>query len=87
MSKRDKDNPEWTRETFRKARRTREAFPRLDFPKPRGRGPQKELTKVQTTIRLDREIVDHFKAQGSGWQSRLNATLRGVVDRQRKKRA
>jgi uncharacterized protein (DUF4415 family) len=84
MSKVDNDNPEWTREMFRKAKRTHEVFPHLDFPKPRkGRGPQKTPTKVQTTIRLDRDLVAYFKREGSGWQSRINDALRGVVERRK----
>lgn len=87
MSRPDKENPAWTRDMFRKARPARKALAHLDLPKPRGRGPQKTPTKVQTTIRLDRDVVEHFKAQGYGWQTRLNDALRGVVDRQRRKRA
>jgi uncharacterized protein (DUF4415 family) len=84
MSKNDNDNPEWTREMFRKAKPAREVFPRVDFPKPRkGRGPQKAPIKVQTTIRLDRDLVAYFKRNGRGWQSRINETLRDAVERRR----
>lgn len=41
----------------------------------RGR-PKASVTKVSTTIRLDRDVVDAFKASGGGWQSRMNAALR-----------
>lgn len=41
------------------------------------RGRPKELEpKVQTTIRLDADVVAAFKADGPGWQSRMNAALR-----------
>ncbi len=40
------------------------------------RGPQKKPTKVQTTIRLDADVVAYFKKGGKGWQSRINTTLR-----------
>lgn len=40
------------------------------------RGKQKTPTKVATTIRLDKEIIDYFKATGAGWQTRLNHVLR-----------
>jgi uncharacterized protein (DUF4415 family) len=84
MSRIDDDNPEWTRATFRKARPAHEVFPHLELPKPRkGRGPQKAPTKVQTTIRLDSDVIAYFKAEGNGWQSRLNDALRGVVERRR----
>jgi uncharacterized protein (DUF4415 family) len=82
MSSADNENPKWTRETFRKAKPAREVFPQLEFPEPRkGRGPQKSPVKVQTTIRLDDDIVAHFKTQGRGWQSRINDALRDVVER------
>ena len=32
--------------------------------KPGGRGPQKAPTKQLVSLRLDREIIEHFKAQG-----------------------
>lgn len=41
----------------------------------RGRPPV-EKPKVSTTIRLDAEIMDHFKAGGPGWQTRVNDALR-----------
>jgi uncharacterized protein (DUF4415 family) len=83
----DIDNPEWTRDMFRKARPAKEAFAHLDLPKPKGRGPQKTPTKVQTTIRLDRDVLSHFKRGGRGWQSRINKTLRKALPAQRRKRA
>lgn len=44
---------------------------------PVQRGRPKELEpKVQTTIRLDADVVAAFKADGPGWQSRMNAALR-----------
>jgi uncharacterized protein (DUF4415 family) len=41
----------------------------------RGRPPS-ERPKVQTTLRLDPDILSTFKAGGPGWQSRMNAALR-----------
>lgn len=43
------------------------------------RGPQKKPTKVQTTIRLDADVVAHFKEGGKGWQSRINTALRNTA--------
>ena len=34
--------------------------------------------KVSTTIRLDKEVLDKFRATGPGWQSRINEALRGA---------
>lgn len=35
--------------------------------------------KQRITIRLDEDIVDYFKEQGSGYQSRINKVLRAYV--------
>lgn len=40
----------------------------------RGR-PKSITTKVSTTIRLDRDVVDAFRSTGPGWQGRINETL------------
>ena len=47
----------------------------------RGRGPQAAPTKVLTSVRLDADILAFFKAQGSGYQSRINQALRVEVNR------
>jgi uncharacterized protein (DUF4415 family) len=39
-------------------------------------GSVKSDAKVSTTLRLDRDVLDAFKAQGSGWQTRINDVLR-----------
>jgi len=38
---------------------------------------------VSTTIRLDPDVIEAFRAQGRGWQSRINAALREWLGRQR----
>ncbi len=38
--------------------------------------------KVPVTIRLDREVLAWFKAQGKGYQSRINALLYQVAVKQ-----
>lgn len=32
--------------------------------------------KQRTTIMLDRDVIEHFRAEGKGWQTRVNAALR-----------
>ena len=49
-----------------------------DIP-PRVRGPQKHPTKIPVSIRLNQEIVEHFKSQGKGWQTKINNVLRTYV--------
>lgn len=39
--------------------------------------------KQQITLRLDRDIIHWFKAQGPRYQTRINAVLRAYVDAQR----
>ncbi len=41
----------------------------------RGR-PKLESPKVSTTIRLDADILEKFRAQGPLWQTRINDALR-----------
>jgi uncharacterized protein (DUF4415 family) len=65
----DHDNPAWTEDML--------GAPVLK----RGRGPQATPTKVLTSLRLDADILDYFKSQGSGYQSRMNAALRLEVER------
>ena len=65
----DRDNPPWSEEM-------------LGPPvMRRGRGPQKAPTKVLTTIRLDADVIAFFRAQGRGYQSRINQVLRRVKER------
>ena len=39
----------------------------------------------RVTLRLDREVLDFFRRQGRGYQSRMNAVLQAYVDAQRRK--
>ncbi len=39
------------------------------------RGPQKAPTKKLVSLRLSPEVVEHFKASGPGWQTRIDETL------------
>jgi uncharacterized protein (DUF4415 family) len=65
----DPDNPAWTEDML--------GTPVLK----RGRGPQVSPTKVLTSVRLDADILEFFKSQGSGYQSRINQALRLEVNR------
>ena len=44
----------------------------------RGRPPI-ETPKKQVTLRLDQDVIEHFRSGGPGWQSRMNDALRRVV--------
>ncbi|CAI8411818.1 MAG: hypothetical protein CNE91_04045 [SAR116 cluster bacterium MED-G04] len=46
----------------------------------RGRPPMPDgATKERITIRLDRDLVEHYRASGRGWQSMINSDLRKVT--------
>ena len=45
-------------------------------PKAKRGRPKSDNPKRQITLRLDAEIIDHFKGTGRGWQTRINSALR-----------
>ena len=45
------------------------------------RGPQKAPTKKLVSLRLSPEVIEHFKATGPGWQTRIDATLLESIKR------
>ncbi len=51
--------------------------------RPGQRGPQKAPTKEQVTLRLDGEVLAHFRHGGRGWQTRLSDALKRLVSRGR----
>ena len=67
------DAPELTDEWFAKSQ-----LHEAGKPMRRGRPPA-ERTKVATTLRLDADVVAHFKADGAGWQTRINDALRRIA--------
>jgi uncharacterized protein (DUF4415 family) len=44
----------------------------------RGR-PYVDKPKTPVTLRLDQDVIEHFRAMGKGWQTRINETLRGSM--------
>jgi uncharacterized protein (DUF4415 family) len=66
----DADNPPWTEADL--------AAAELVIP---GDEP-----KVPVSIRLDPEVVDYFKREGRGYQTRISAVLRAYVRRQELRR-
>lgn len=81
------DIPEATAEDFARARPMREMFPEIveAFERTRGqRGPQKSPTKERVALRLDRDVIDHFRHGGPGWQTRINDALATLVKQSRR---
>jgi len=50
----------------------------MDTKRSRGRPPI-DNPKIPTTIRLDADVMEAFRAGGQGWQTRINAVLREAV--------
>lgn len=47
----------------------------------KGRGRPKSSNSAPVTIRLDTRIIEHYKAGGAGWQSRINADLLEIAQK------
>jgi uncharacterized protein (DUF4415 family) len=45
------------------------------LPKP----PAVPGAREMVSLRLDRDVLEHFQAGGPGWQDRINAALRTVA--------
>lgn len=73
------DIPELTDEELAEMRPASEAHPDLVAEYRRGRGPQIAPTKRQVTLRLDADLLEALRAQGKGWQTRVNEMLRKDV--------
>jgi uncharacterized protein (DUF4415 family) len=63
---RDGDAPEWTPEMFGRAAARKGLKP---VPK-----------KALLSLRVDADVVEWFRAQGAGYQSRMNALLRAYME-------
>jgi len=74
----DDDNPEWTTADFKRA------VPFSALPESlqvtllglKSRGRQQSPTKVSTTVRFDRDVLEAFRSTGRGWQTRMNEALK-----------
>jgi uncharacterized protein (DUF4415 family) len=64
------DAPELTKEWFERA-----DLYHGDVLIRRGR-PKAATTKTLVSLRLDPDVIEHFRKGGPGWQRRINDTLR-----------
>ena len=69
-------SPPLTDEQLARMRPASEVFPEIVAAYRRYRGPQKRPTKRLVSLRLDRDVIEYFRARGKGWQVRVNAALR-----------
>lgn len=79
----DEDTPEWTDEDFPNAKSVWD-FPELvEMLQKEGKLGRRPLPdhkrKQRVTLYLDRDVVARLKADGRGWQTRANATLRKAL--------
>ncbi len=44
--------------------------------------PKQEITKKSTTLRIDDDVLETFKATGKGWQTKINEALHEWLDMQ-----
>ena len=55
------------------------AFKAVTAPKPLELPPKQATppgVKEMVSLRIDRDVLDHFQSDGPGWQDRINAALR-----------
>lgn len=55
------------------------AFKAATAPKPLDPLPKAQSipgVKELVSLRIDRDVLDHFQEDGPGWQERINAALR-----------
>ena len=74
----DPENPPLTYEDWRRMRPAHEVHPELvarHLRRSRGR-PKLTAPKQQVTLRIDPDVLEHFRAMGPGWQTAINDALR-----------
>ena len=74
----DRDNPEWRREDFRKARPAADVLPGLvgeqaasELLKPKRGRPPADNPRRLISLRLPEEVIAKWRATGPGWQTRM----------------
>lgn len=75
------DAPPWTPEVFDRAevRRGEEVVKAATGTLTRRGRPPLDRPKKQVSLRLDQDVIDRFRADGPGWQSRINDALRKTL--------
>lgn len=78
----DPDNPEMTDLQLAGLRPAQQVLPAQLYnalvKRARGRPPS-DAKKIEVKLRLDPHVVEAFKADGPGWQTRMNAALARAV--------
>lgn len=74
------DAPKLTREFFR----TADLYHGKTLVR-RGRPPVGDRPKQAVKLRLSPDVLEHFRAGGAGWQTRINETLVKAVEREKRR--
>jgi uncharacterized protein (DUF4415 family) len=48
-------------------------------PEPAPKAPALPGVKELVSLRIDRDVLEHFQAEGPGWQERINEALRQLI--------
>jgi len=68
-------DPRAAAEAAFKAATTKPPAPMPSTPSPPG-------VKETVSLRIDRDVLDYFQADGPGWQDRINAALRKAAGKE-----
>ena len=71
----DRRRPMTSRDVAEAAFKKATAKP-ADLPPPKPAIPN---AKEAVTLRIDRDVLDHFQQAGPGWQDRINDALRKLI--------
>lgn len=63
-----------------------EATPEMFAKAVLRRGLVTVAPKAQITLRLDADVLEWFRASGTGYQTRINALLRAFMDEARRRK-
>jgi uncharacterized protein (DUF4415 family) len=76
--KNDQDDFEWTKAEIKSSKKINSLPKSLQakLASRKTRGPQIAPIKVPTTIRLSSDVIESFKATGTGWQTKIDLALK-----------
>ncbi|MDX2290336.1 MAG: BrnA antitoxin family protein [Hyphomicrobiaceae bacterium] len=72
LNNRPYTDEEWARANFLPHEQHQERMKRLRGQRGRQKAPAKKLV----SLRLDPDVLEHFRETGPGWQARINTALR-----------
>ena len=64
------------RDTAERAFKAATTKPAEPLPLPLPKAPVMPNAKESVSLRIDRDVLDHFQEGGPGWQERINTALR-----------